>query len=135
VNPETRNWLAGAEYDLETAGHMLATGRCIYVVFMCHLAVEKVLKALVCEATNASPPRTHDLDRLLGMTSAALEPPLAQFVTQLSQASVTTRYPDDLARMVSQYPAAVAQTYLERTREVIACLKADPRLQPSSPAT
>jgi hypothetical protein len=31
---DTANWLASAEYDLETAHHMLVTGRHLYVIFM-----------------------------------------------------------------------------------------------------
>ena len=42
----TANWLASADYDLETADAMLKSRRYLYVVFMCHLALEKTLKAL-----------------------------------------------------------------------------------------
>jgi len=104
-------------------------------VFTCHLAIEKTLKALVCETTNTSPPRVHDLQRLAALANATLEPALAQFIAQLTDASITTRYPDDLDRMVAQYPESVARTYLERTQEVIRCVRADPRLQPPSPVT
>lgn len=37
-------WLDSADYDLETAKAMLDTGRLLYVGFMCHQTVEKVLK-------------------------------------------------------------------------------------------
>jgi HEPN domain-containing protein len=47
MRKDTRNWIALAEYDLETAVHMLETGRFLYVIFICHLALEKVLKAHV----------------------------------------------------------------------------------------
>ncbi len=130
MNPETRNWLAGAEYDLGTAQQMLDSGRYLYVVFMCHLAVEKTLKALVCEDTNAAPPRSHDLQRLASLAKLTLRADLAQFITQLTDASITMRYPDDLARAISSYPRDVAERYLERTREVVTWLRADPRLQP-----
>ena len=33
MRSDTRNWIALAEYDLEMALHMLATGRYLYVVF------------------------------------------------------------------------------------------------------
>ena len=42
---ESRYWASLAEYDLETAGAMLRTARHLYVGFMCHQAVEKMLKA------------------------------------------------------------------------------------------
>lgn len=75
MNSETENWLATSAYDVETAEHMLTTGRYIYVVFMCHLAIEKALKALVCVATNASPPRIHDLKRLTTWPEHCLNTP------------------------------------------------------------
>ena len=57
------------------------------------------------------------------------------FVAELTDASIATRYPDDLARMVSRYPESVARSHLQRTEEVISWLASDPRLQPPSPAT
>ena len=61
-----------ADYDLETARHMLATGRYLYVVFMCHLALEKMLKAHVTEMTQAVPAKSHDLIYLLKKSSLSL---------------------------------------------------------------
>ena len=40
-----QEWLAQASYDLDTAEAMFKTGRYIYCVFMCHLSIEKALKA------------------------------------------------------------------------------------------
>jgi HEPN domain-containing protein len=53
--------MALAEYDLDTAQHMLETGRYLYVIFLCHLALEKMLKAHVTEVTQTVPVKTHDL--------------------------------------------------------------------------
>ena len=61
MRSDTQNWVALAEYDLETARHMLATGRYLYVIFLCHLTLEKILKAHVTEATQSIPARSHDL--------------------------------------------------------------------------
>ena len=55
MRSDTQNWIALAEYDLETARQMLATGRYLYVVFMSHLALEKILKAHVTEVTQSHP--------------------------------------------------------------------------------
>jgi len=65
MNKEVRNWLNSAEYDLETAEHMFKTERYIYTVFMCHLCIEKILKAKIEEITNKTPPKTHDLEYLI----------------------------------------------------------------------
>lgn len=62
MREEVKNWLDSARYDLETAEYMFNTGRYIYTVFMCHLALEKVLKAKVQEITGKTPLKTHDLE-------------------------------------------------------------------------
>jgi len=43
---------------------MLKTKRYIYVVFMCHLSLEKMLKAHVEMEENKFPPKIHDLVKL-----------------------------------------------------------------------
>jgi HEPN domain-containing protein len=58
VLKETRNWIESSEYDLKTAEHMMSAGRYLYVVFMCHLAIEKLLKAIVHETTGGLPPKS-----------------------------------------------------------------------------
>ncbi|GAI74786.1 unnamed protein product, partial [marine sediment metagenome] len=40
------NFIKSAEYDLNTAKFMLKSRRYIYVIFMCHLSLEKMLKAI-----------------------------------------------------------------------------------------
>jgi hypothetical protein len=61
MRKDTRNWIELADYDLDTARHMLATGRYLYVIFLCHLSLEKMLRAHVSEATQTTPFKTHDL--------------------------------------------------------------------------
>ena len=38
VRKDTANWIALADYDIETARHTLTTQRYLYVIFLCHLA-------------------------------------------------------------------------------------------------
>lgn len=55
MRADTANWIALSEYDLETARHMLATGRFPSVIFMCHLSLEKMLKAHVTKVMQNIP--------------------------------------------------------------------------------
>jgi HEPN domain-containing protein len=128
VRADTQNWIASAEYDLETASHMLATGRYLYVVFCCHIALEKILKAHVTEVTQAVPPKTHDLLYLIKKAGIQMPPAYLTFVGLLNNASVPTRYPDDLQKMMRDYTAQVAQDYLQQTTEVLEWLKQHPNL-------
>ncbi|MGM0411557.1 MAG: HEPN domain-containing protein [Bacillota bacterium] len=44
-NKKVTYWTDLAEYDLKTAKTMLQTDRLLYVGFMCHQTIEKMLKA------------------------------------------------------------------------------------------
>ncbi len=120
MRSDTQNWVALSEYDLETARHMLKTGRYLYVVFLCHLALEKILKAHVTEATQSIPAKSHDLIYLVKKSGLSLPQPYLDFVGKINNASVPTRYPDDLQRSLSSYPEPVVRGYLRQTEEVVA---------------
>jgi len=57
-------WLDISEYDIETAKAMLTGKRFLYVGFMCHQAVEKILKAYFTSKKELTPPFVHNLKRL-----------------------------------------------------------------------
>src|SRR3989338_9892124 len=54
-------WLSGSKYDLETADVLLIGKKYPYALFMGHLALEKLLKALVVQYTKEHAPYTHSL--------------------------------------------------------------------------
>ncbi|VAW18053.1 hypothetical protein MNBD_BACTEROID05-1307 [hydrothermal vent metagenome] len=118
-----------ADYDLKTAEYMLESKRYVYVIFMCHLSIEKVLKAIVCQKTKHSPPRTHDLIALVKIGKIQILEDMMDFVGIINNASIVTRYPEDLSQIVSSYPQKVAKMYLAKTKEVVKCLKRDKRLK------
>jgi HEPN domain-containing protein len=123
MRSDTQNWIALAEYDLETARHMLATGRYLYVVFMSHLALEKILKAHVTEVTQSIPAKSHDLIYLLKKAELDLPLPYLDFIGIINSASIPTRYPEDLQRALHEYPEPIAREYLQRTQETLQWLK------------
>ncbi len=128
MHKDTANWIALADYDIETARHMLETGRYLYVVFLCHLALEKMLKAHVAEVTQTIPAKTHDLIYLVKNGKLELPERHLDFIGKINTASIPTRYPDDLQRALKEYPKSVAEDYLSQTQEILKWLKKHPNL-------
>jgi HEPN domain-containing protein len=126
----TFNWLRSAEYDLQTAESLLRSRRYIYVIFMCHLAVEKLLKAIVAESSTVLPPRTHNLYRLLELGHISLPKVHEDLMAKLNAMSIITRYPEDIVTLSAEVTRKVAQAYLTNTKELIQWLRHDARLQP-----
>ena len=118
-----------SEYDLVTARHLLASGRYLYVVFMCHLALEKMLKAHVTEATQSIPAKTHDLIYLVKKSEILLPQTHLEFIGKINNASIPTRYPEDIERIVDQYSEAVVRDYLQQTEEILKWLRRHHNLQ------
>ncbi len=129
MRPDTQNWIASAEYDLETAQRMFDTERYLYVIFCCHLALEKILKAHVSEVTQAFAPKTHDLIYLVKKAELVLPQLLLDFISKINSASIPTRYPEDLSRIMKNYSESVARNYLRQTMEGFEWLKEHPNLQ------
>jgi HEPN domain-containing protein len=123
MKKEVENWLDSAKYDLETAEHMFNTGRYIYTIFMCHLALEKILKAKVEEVTGKTPPKTHDLEYLVGIGGLSPGIEMESFIAEISNLSVVTRYPSDFQRMVNDFSQARTEFILARTKEVFEWIK------------
>jgi HEPN domain-containing protein len=117
MNAQVKNWLDSAQYDLDTAEHMYGTGRYIYTVFFCHLALEKVLKARVQQVSGELPPKTHDLRHLVRLSGLEVPEGMFEFLAQLSDVSIPTRYPDDFERLLESYKGPVARQYADKTRE------------------
>lgn len=86
MNERANYWLELSDYDIITAQAMLETQRLLYVGFMCHQAIEKILKAYCSEKTNEQPPYTHNLTRLAEISgiSQLLSPGQFELIDTLS---------------------------------------------------
>ena len=117
-----KDWFEQADYDYDTAVYMAQGERYVYAVFMCHLALEKALKGLVL-GVSQQPPKTHSLIQLT--KRAGLHPPddIGWFLVSLDQASIPTRYPEDLATVRKIYTCDKTREILLKTEETLAWLK------------
>ncbi|MGQ9570598.1 MAG: HEPN domain-containing protein [Thermodesulfovibrionales bacterium] len=129
MRKDTENFIFSSDYDFSTAIYMLETGRYLYVIFMCHMAIEKVLKAIVAEVTDKVPPRTHNLIYLIKLAKINVPQDMFDFIAKINNASVVTRYPEDFKRLIEDYPEDIAKEYLNNTEKVLQWLKQNEKLK------
>ena len=122
MKKRAKNWLDSAQYDLKTAEHMFKTGRYIYTVFMCHLALEKVLKAKI-QVAGSTPPKTHDLEYLTGLAKLSPNEDMESFIAQITNLSVVTRYPGDFQKILKNFSKKRTELILVKTKEVFQWIK------------
>lgn len=89
-------WKDLADYDIVTAEAMFTTKRWLYVGFMCHQVIEKILKAYWCNTQPNDPPYIHNLVRLIngsGLNEQMSEEQL-DFIDQMTPLNIEARYPE-----------------------------------------
>jgi HEPN domain-containing protein len=98
---------------------MMQTNRYVYVVFMCYLTLEKMLKAIFTESSDRYPPHIHSLNKLAQESKVIFPADLQNFVDHLSELSIPTRYDEEIRSIDRKQ----AQTTLSQTRKVFKWLK------------
>lgn len=98
-------WLEISDYDFETAQAMLKSKRYLYVGFMCHQAVEKILKAYYVSLKNSQPKFTHRLTYLTESTGLENQLSDAQklFIDELEPLNIKARYPTYKDKLFKNY--------------------------------
>jgi HEPN domain-containing protein len=119
VGKSVQEWLKQAKYDMDTARFMFSGGRYFYAVFMCHLSIEKALKGLLAHRRCEEPPRVHNLVYLLKKVGVIPPQDVGKFLTKLNEASVLTRYPEELTQLQTHYSQAVVRDILKGSKEAL----------------
>ncbi|GAB1433058.1 HEPN domain-containing protein [Spirochaetota bacterium] len=113
-------WLESAKYDFETAKAMLSSKRYLYVGFMCHQAVEKLLKGIFVSIHKDIPPYTHNLKRLMDLTGLTQKATLEQqkTITYLMPLNIQARYPEYRDNLYSSLSYEQCKLTIDKTEEL-----------------
>ncbi len=113
-------WIEMSDYDLETAEAMLATGRYLYVGFMCHQTIEKILKARWSNRLEEPPLKIHSLSRLAERTGLDKELPeeLMGFIDRLEPLNIEARYPSYKERLMKSLTKEYCKWLLAQTKDL-----------------
>jgi HEPN domain-containing protein len=121
MNEKTiKYWQEISEYDLITAEAMLNTKRYLYVGFMCHQAIEKILKAYYVKVKNETPPYLHDLEKLTeysGLINFLSKEQLA-FIEELNPLNIEARYPKFKNQMFQVMKGKDCEYFLKKSGEL-----------------
>ena len=125
INEKVQNWIDISDYDLETAEAMLETQRLLYVGFMCHQAVEKILKAYYEHKKSEEPPYTHnlvylsDLNNIFGIMSEDQK----NLLSKLQPLNIRARYPSYKEKLFRELTSEVCKPLIAETKEFVKWVK------------
>jgi HEPN domain-containing protein len=124
-NKTVAYWIDLSEYDLKVAGSLSEKGHNLYMGFMCHQSVEKMLKAIYVAKCNTAPPYIHKLDKLIELTGLkdAMSEIQYDLIDELIPLNIQARYPaykDAIYKMIDD---GKARDILSKTGALISWLK------------
>jgi HEPN domain-containing protein len=88
-------WRESAQHDLESAEAIFKSGRYDWCLYVGHLTLEKILKAIFVDRNdNNIPPKIHNLVRLAELSRIELNDEQKFFLDKVNDFNIQTRYPD-----------------------------------------
>jgi HEPN domain-containing protein len=123
VKKTIQYWMEGADYDLDVAAAMFEKGKYPYALFMGHLALEKLLKALAVKATGNHAPYTHSLPLLAEKTGLKIPQKTMRALARSMEFHFEARYPNDQKIFYRKCTKAFTTRNLQKMNEVFTWLK------------
>lgn len=115
VDEVIQYWLESANEDWSVVKHLYDSADHQYALFFGHLYLEKLLKALVVEATGEHAPRTHNLLFLAERAGLSLSEEQHEVLLRVTAYNIETRYPEDISAARKRY----TQEYTEKEIQVM----------------
>jgi HEPN domain-containing protein len=113
-----RYWLDGAAYDLDTGAALLDAKRYPYALFFGHLAIEKLLKAMIVRATGEHAPFSHSLTLLAGKIGIPVTEQILDRLAEFNEFHIESRYPDDRKDFYTRCTEVFAREKFNELHEV-----------------
>ena len=102
MDDKIKYWVELSQYDLETAKALQKSRRYLYVGFMCHQCIEKILKAYFVTINPEPIPFTHNLSSLArksGIYEGFTESQRS-IIDILEPLNIEARYPSDKKKLM-----------------------------------
>lgn len=125
MNNKVAYWIEMSDYDFDTAKAMFETKRYLYVGFMCHQVIEKMLKAYWSNVLEEPPLKIHHLSRLAaksGLVNELSEEQL-DFIDMLEPLNIEARYPSYKELLLKTLTPEYCNILLKRTNELRSWIK------------
>ena len=117
---KVKYWVELADYDFDTALAMLETKRFLYVGFMCHQVIEKMLKAYWSNVLEEPALKIHSLSRLAEKSGLDKEMSEEQtdFIDALEPLNIEARYPSYKERLMKTLTEERCKELMKQTDEL-----------------
>ncbi|MGD9730684.1 MAG: HEPN domain-containing protein [Desulfamplus sp.] len=111
-------WRESSKHDMESAETIFSSGKYDWCLFVGHLALEKILKALFVDKNNNNiPPKIHNLVRLAELAEVNLSDEQKISLDKINDFNIQTRYPDYRFEFYKRCNEEYTTTHLVKIKE------------------
>lgn len=118
----TKRWQESAADDLSTAEALFAAEKFSHCLFFCHLAVEKMLKAVYTKKFDNVPPILHHLGKLWRKVEVPMGPTTEEMLSEISTFNVEARYDIFKQQLYKKATKEYTEKFVNTTKEIVTWL-------------
>ena len=111
-------WLDTAEQDYRTMLHLYESQDYHWCLFIGHLVIEKLLKALYVKNVNAYVPKSHDLLRLADKALINTNEKQKNILDKITTFNISARYPDYKVRFYKKCDYRFTTFHITKIKEL-----------------
>lgn len=123
LSEQIRYWQASAERNLKAALDLYENKHLDSSLFFCHLALEKLLKALLIQHTKKPAPYLHDLAKLASLAKIPLDETHLEDLRIITTFNIAARYDEVKFQFYKKCTPTFTKKYLEITKHLFQWLK------------
>ena len=122
---KAKYWLELCDDDMKAAEVLFDNGQFLWMSFVCHLIVEKAIKAVIVSKTTGMPPKIHKLDKLaeFGCIYDELTDAQKDLLDKLTPLQIEGRYPEYKERISALLSQQYCYKLFTETREFVCWIK------------
>lgn len=118
-----KHWIDSAEIDHKAMKHLFEKEDFHWSLFMGHLVVEKLLKAIYIKVTNEQPPFIHDLSRMAEKSKIEMSESQLDILDTITTFNIRARYDDYKQLFYKKCTPEYTATWIMNIEEMILWLK------------
>ena len=116
-------WIKTSEYDLSSMQSNFDSGNYDWGLFIGHLSLEKILKALWVKNNSSDfPPKTHNLNKIADEAKYPSSEDEAALMLEINDFNLEARYPDYKFDFRNKCTKEFAEGYIFKIKELHRCI-------------